>query len=315
MNTIESLTCADPDELLTMLSPRHPLWADDPSAWIFRGQARKSWELLPKAYRPGADQYAEYAIECDLAGTTAWIAYEKAQNALLRRFAATLDHTGISRPAPQPKLFSGPAESFYAGEPLSEARPTMALMQHHGLPTPLLDWSRQGRFACSFAAAGAAKELTNGDSNDEPLVVWALRAAFLEGLNEYHLRSAQVDLRLLTAPAATNPNLHAQQGVFTWLCGDEEAHLKTVDSVMENALDDPTRCLDRWQDQASAHAPLGAGPTARAEAAPPAVLRRGQRLDDVPGSRRRCEEHAGTCVVGRAAEAAPAAVKITRERR
>jgi hypothetical protein len=83
----------------------------------------------------------------------------------------------------------------------------MALAQHYGVPTRLLDWTRQARVAAYFAALEPPKPA-------ERLAVWALVANVLGRLSRESspLGGACV---VASAPRASNPHLHAQAGVFT----------------------------------------------------------------------------------------------------
>ncbi|HEY5373209.1 MAG TPA: FRG domain-containing protein [Polyangiaceae bacterium] len=94
----------------------------------------------------------------------------------------------------------------------------VALAQHNGVPTRLLDWTRAGLNAAYFAATGAAKHATEKKERVEALSIWALRTNFAgwadQNLGQQNSPYAP-GLRVVTAPRASNPNLHAQAGVFT----------------------------------------------------------------------------------------------------
>lgn len=80
----------------------------------------------------------------------------------------------------------------------------MALAQHHGLPTRLLDWSRSSYVAAYFAASQA---LANREANR--FAVWAL--------NTEHIPFLLPNIRIIRVPGSNNANVAAQAGLFTIL--------------------------------------------------------------------------------------------------
>ncbi|MFC1643250.1 FRG domain-containing protein [Myxococcota bacterium] len=222
-------------EFLNALSPRYePLWRNNATGWIFRGQADASWQLQPGAVRD-MRAFSKFGVSGESPNvpgvtTPAWRRRIDLQQELLIRFMEGLDRSGLTIPwrPPTVSVFARPEITSNA-EPPPDALPLMALAQHHGLPTMFLDWTRRAWVAAYFPAVEVAERAC------EPthLAVWAL---FRERLHDKGRR-----LKFYQAPGATDPNLHAQCGLFTLLAAENDPSLEEhiAQLLLESTGDTP----------------------------------------------------------------------------
>ncbi|WP_172592354.1 FRG domain-containing protein [Nitrosomonas supralitoralis] len=214
------MSVAKAADLLQLLRPTGALWGDRPKDWIFRGQSDCSRLLIPLAYRDEAwlpFQVAGYPLHQPTHTYPEQIdRQEREELSLLRRFVYACDAAGLAIPEHMRvreliNLGTSNSEIFFADPAIQTL---MALAQHHGIPTRLLDFTRNSLHAAYFAASSSATKFSIGKNGK--LGVWAVSLAFLVYASSLssHISTDPINLRIVTAPSATNANLRAQLGLF-----------------------------------------------------------------------------------------------------
>lgn len=214
-------------ELLDFLRPQNPLWGPRPDRWIFRGHSKLTYDLLPTAYRIEPwKPFSGPANDPDDPRGPFELEVLQAQREfhLLQKFLEAADRSGLNVPNAifLHAMFEKAVGSNFVEFFLDPAVSTFAaLAQHHNVPTRLLDWTRVGLNAAYFASSSAARTR----HQDGSLCVWALSLAFVEWTREreaYDTLKSAPRVRVVTAPRASNANLHAQSGLFTlwWNTGN-----------------------------------------------------------------------------------------------
>lgn len=239
---VRYVDCNDASEFLEAISPTGSYFINSNlgETWIFRGIKDSAHLLIPAALRPeNTNQLYSLAgiglPENEVRETN--IMQGVAELSVLANFYRIADSHGLMISEDTRKIRSylqHPTHNALAsvlnattswegwrGWILDELLALAGLAQHYGLPTRLIDWTRDSMVAAYFAAIGAVKEIrmrkekvrsTSQDLNSDSskrLAVWALSVDLIS------FNSSHLPFVFVTAPAATNPNLNAQKGVFT----------------------------------------------------------------------------------------------------
>jgi len=212
------VSCSTAEELLGLISPRSKHWKEieEPYSVLFRGHADERFKLVPTALRMWGKREGKPAVTN----------YSQVRNEvkLLRNFYWLADRCGLPLPEDSQQLrgtiFSRDnRDNLYDWDdqegninwPPREVWSLLALAQHHGLPTRLLDWSLDARRAAYFPAVEAAGWAAGREKRPrgvKNISIWAL--------SRRHKYATFGDrISVITAPSAGNKNLHAQKGVFT----------------------------------------------------------------------------------------------------
>lgn len=192
-------------ELWHALSPTEELFPS-PREIVFRGHGDASWSLAPAILRKDSHNRS-FSINREASGKV----FLEAR--LLHQFAEHCDRVGVRLPGDSIALRKG---ALNPNDQPCLIRPTrwpdedlfevMAFAQHHGVPTRLLDWTRNPQAAMYFAAAGALS-LQDSWADQSQLAVWALNIESIGLFREI--------LTVVKTPGSVSPHLAAQAGLFT----------------------------------------------------------------------------------------------------
>ncbi len=215
MPEIKVIQCNSDQELFDVLQLGNPQWRTAKYGdIIYRGQANAEWQLSPSAFRPSTKFGYRYLIQDGISGNPSTQA--RAEFLALKEFANLADQIGLLVPGDS-QIFRESVESpaLYRSWPNQEIWQTLAIAQHHGIPTRLLDFSFDPSTAAFFAALGLTADIpTLGTKRTEAefFAIWAVDLRFIRLVQE--ITNNQSRIREISVPRATNPNLHAQQGLF-----------------------------------------------------------------------------------------------------
>lgn len=210
MTTAERIVetaCDTVEDLWARLSPAGGQFDQNGCGFIFRGQRESEWLLVPKIFRSSViDRYKRGMMKPQKDHIGQWVF----EWALLNSFLTSCDSAGLSVPGDSMEFRAyfalGRISNIHGINardwPQDDVVPLMALAQHHGVPTRLLDWSDSPYVACYHAAESAIREDIDGVGR---LAIFALEHTGIH---------PNTPLKQVRVPGNTSPNIAFQRGSF-----------------------------------------------------------------------------------------------------